>query len=648
MARQGTLLFDQRFMPKYAGALISDPAIAVVELIANAWDAYATHVEITWPDRVNGVPFRIIDNGCGMTPAAFERRWGTLDYDRRQEQGRFAESPPELSSRPARPAYGRNGRGRHAAFCFSSPYRVRTWRDGLEVTYEVALGRGESPFEWTLLGERRDVPGHGTEIAAIASDGVNLSAEEARAVVGSRFLIDPSFKVVIDQVEVTFDDIPTGLLQESEVEVGDLGTAKVMMIDVLRTDRTTRQHGIAWRVQNRLVGEAKWRSSDYELILDGRTAEARRFTFIVFADFLGDAVKSDWTDFDENSTDWRRTERAVQEHIRDRIAHYTRVRREQDKSTVKEKHAASLQRLAPSSRDRWNKFVDSAIDNCPSISVSDVDRLAGILANLESSSSKYALLSKLHEMAPGDLDNLHRILEDWTVSIARIALDEIQSRLRLIEELDVKLRDEHADEVRDLQPLFKSSLWIFGPEFESIEFTSNRGMTTVIRELFGSEERGSRNRPDFVILPEGSVGFYSRDAHGADHEVNGVASLVIVEIKRPGVVISTDEVGQPWRYYRELRQRGLVDEMTNVNCFVLGSQLDPTEAAPGVKGGVTITPLTYNVFIRRAERRMLNLREKLADAPFLKESGMDATAFIAMPEVRQGELLPGGSGRSYF
>jgi hypothetical protein len=242
-------------------------------------------------------------------------------------------------------------------------------------------------------------------------------------------------------------------------------------------------------------------------------------------------------------------------------------------------------------------------------------------------------------MAPGDLDNLHRILEDWTVSIAKIALDEIQSRLRLIEELDVKLRDEHADEVRDLQPLFKSSLWIFGPEFESIEFTSNRGMTTVIRELFGSEERGSRNRPDFVILPEGSVGFYSRDAHGADHEVTGVAFLVIVEIKRPGVAISTDEIGQPWRYYRELRQKGLVDQATNVNCFVLGSLLDPTEAAPGVRGNVTITPLTYNVFIRRAERRMLNLREKLADAPFLRESGVDAAAFITRPELRQGQLL---------
>ena len=33
---QGTL-FDERFLERYAGAIISDPEIAIVELVANAW-----------------------------------------------------------------------------------------------------------------------------------------------------------------------------------------------------------------------------------------------------------------------------------------------------------------------------------------------------------------------------------------------------------------------------------------------------------------------------------------------------------------------------------------------------------------------------------------------------------------------------------
>src|SRR5665811_951060 len=125
-------------------------------------------------------------------------------------------------------------------------------------------------------------------------------------------------------------------------------------------------------------------------------------------------------------------------------------------------------------------------------------------------------------MPPGDLDQLNQLLADWTVRSAKIALDEIQTRLKLIHELDQKLRDDTMDEVADLQPLFERSLWVFGPEFESIEFTSNRGMTEVIRKIFGGKQVGSRNRPDFVMLRDGSVGLYSCDADDMGHEVNGV------------------------------------------------------------------------------------------------------------------------------
>ena len=43
---QGTL-FEFRFLDDYAGQIIRDPAVALVELVANAWDAYATSVHIT-------------------------------------------------------------------------------------------------------------------------------------------------------------------------------------------------------------------------------------------------------------------------------------------------------------------------------------------------------------------------------------------------------------------------------------------------------------------------------------------------------------------------------------------------------------------------------------------------------------------------
>ena len=37
---QRALLYDERFLESYAGAIITDPATAIVELVANCWDAY--------------------------------------------------------------------------------------------------------------------------------------------------------------------------------------------------------------------------------------------------------------------------------------------------------------------------------------------------------------------------------------------------------------------------------------------------------------------------------------------------------------------------------------------------------------------------------------------------------------------------------
>jgi hypothetical protein len=222
-------------------------------------------------------------------------------------------------------------------------------------------------------------------------------------------------------------------------------------------------------------------------------------------------------------------------------------------------------------------------------------------------------------MTPGDLDTLHRILKDWTIGMAKVALDAIAKRLKLISELKVKLADAAADEVQELQPLFERGLWIFGPQFESIEYTSNKGMSTVVRELFGASESASLNRPDFVILPDSSIGFYSIPSYDAEHNENGVDSVVIVELKRRGVPIGATEKSQAWKYTKELYSRGFLGATSRVTCFVVGSEIEDGENFERLEreGAVHIRPMLFDVFLLRAERRMMNLHEKLKSAPFL-------------------------------
>lgn len=641
------VLFDDRFLDKYAGPIISDPAIAIVELVANAWDAYATKVDIVWPKRSQGIAFSITDNGKGMTPAQFDRRWKTLDYNRIADEGTRSAPPADLPGSPPRHPYGRNGKGRHAAFKFSDPYTVRTWRDGTETVYEVRRGVTQ-PFDVRVVSSRDKLQGHGTVISATASEGTSMDADTAREIIGTRFLADPNFVVSVDGTLVTFDDIPTRNIRRVPVDVPGFGTVDLVTIDSQKADRTTRHHGIAWRVNSRLVGNPGWVGFDHERILDGRTSEAKRFQFIVSADILENAVQPDWSGFLPNDPAWQATRAAVHVQIKQYLSSFSAERRREAKHTVREQFVRTVRQLAPVGRERWNQFVDEVIDNCPSISTEEVGKVAGILANLELSTSKFSLVRKLHELQPGDLDALYELLDDWTLRLAKDALDEIQTRLKLIEDLDKKLRDETMDEVGDLQPLFERSLWVFGPEFESLEFTSNKGMTEVIRKLFGATQTGSRQRPDFVILPDGSVGLYSRDAHDLGHDVDGVSRLVVAEIKKPGVGIGSEQKDQAWRYVKELRSKGLLTEAAMTACYILGSKIDPGEGGIRTEwdGRVTIIPMTYNTFIRRAEKRMLGLREKLKDAPFLKDHGVDGDAFVTPPQEPQQDLMASAGGSS--
>ncbi|MDP1641520.1 MAG: ATP-binding protein [Phenylobacterium sp.] len=631
-------LFDDRFLDKHAGAIISDLSVALVELVANAWDAYATRVEIQWPDGSRDRLFSIKDNGKGLTREQFALRWRTLNYNRVAAEGEFSLPPSDLgSSKPRRP-YGRNGQGRLAGFAFSDPYEVITRAGGDEVTFEVRRSSGALPFDWREISSK-SASDHGLEIRATHATRTRTNAAAVREMLGARFLTDPDFTVVVDGVTVTFDDIPNAFLQESFVGVPGHGQVRIVMIDAQHADRTTRQHGIAWHVNNRLVGECGWLGSDYSRILDGRTSEAKRFTFIVTADFLAsaNAVQPDWSGFNPKNEVWKLTQSLVQDRIREQIFAHGAQRRKETKEAVKEHHANTIRKAPPLARERWNEFVEAVVDSCPGISGEQVEQVAGILANLEVSRSRYGLVDKLHRMQPNELDELDAILGDWSVATAKVALDEIQNRLKLIAELHAKLRDERADEVRELQPLMERSLWVFGPEFETIEFTSNRGMSEVIRKLLGRKVRGSLNRPDFVILDDGSVGLFSRPKYGDGYEVEGIEHLVVVELKRPGIAIGMDHKNQAWKYVTELLDQGLIEESTKVTCFVMGSKLAPRERIRE-EGSTRIVPLAYDTFVRRAESRMLNLYERLKGAPFLADLQVDVEGFLAQPPHRGLDL----------
>lgn len=165
-------------------------------------------------------------------------------------------------------------------------------------------------------------------------------------------------------------------------------------------------------------------------------------------------------------------------------------------------------------------------------------------------------------------------------------------------------------------------------KFESAEFTANQGMTKVIQRLFKQPgDTGSRHRPDFVVLPESSVGLYASPSYDDLHEVDGIDHLAVIELKTTGRKIGGKDREQVWEYIRELDELGHLKPRTRVDGFVLGDSIAKGENRVTVYSDtVRIRPMLYETILERAEKRLLNLYDRIKGAPFMKDAAGSARA----------------------
>ena len=128
---------------------------------------------------------------------------------------------------------------------------------------------------------------------------------------------------------------------------------------------------------------------------------------------------------------------------------------------------------------------------------------------------------------------------------------------------------------------------------------------------------GSRKRPDFVALPDSSIGFYAADEF-TDGEVSGVRKILIVELKRGDFCLTQNELDQARDYARELRSKGCAQSGTVIEAFVLGASIETGLEQMGVGDKTTVKPCLYDVILKRAHSRVFNLAQRIkGSAPII-------------------------------
>ncbi len=599
--------FGEGFLQDHAGHIISDPRIALIELIANAYDAGATKVDLRWPSEV-GQTFVINDNGTGMSRPEFEKRWKTLCYNRLQEQGNLADNPNHISGKK-RVAFGRSGKGRHGAFCFTDVYLIDTWKDGTVIHARVEMTKGsDAPFHCTIEQEAQK-SAHGTEIRAEVQRNL-LSEDEVKELIGSKFSVDPTFTILVNGDSVQL--LTLKHLATTKIPIESLGEISVHRIDSEVQDRTMHLRGITWWVNRRTVGNPSWEGLDGEgAYLDGRTTLAKRFSFVVEADLLKEDVKPDWTGFYAGRR-FHLVRDAVHKHVVGSLNEIQASSRKERKKAALAQTKGILKELSTISKIAVGTFIDQVQEKCPTLSERDLFRTAEVFGKMEQARSGYDLLKQLQECSPEDLDSWNRLMQKWTASNAEIVLNELEQRLRLIKRLQDLVESTKADELHDLQPLFERGLWMFGVEYEAIDFRSNRGLSTIVRDfLGGTDKQLPQGRPDFVALPDRSIGAYGAAAYDDDGEISGLRKVLIVELKKGGFKLTQKEVDQARDYAKELRKAADVRPDTEIVGYVLGASAESGLEKLSHGTTITITPMIYRSLLDRAHSRTFHLQRRI-------------------------------------
>ena len=609
-------LFEEDYITRSLGSIVNQPDIALTELVANSWDAGASHVDIIIPDKWGDLLY-IEDDGVGMDEHEFQNRWMKLRYNRLKYQGRDVVFPEGVTGK--RIAFGRNGIGRHGLFCFASKYRVITSKNGKQLTFAVKANVEKNPIAATKEKEE-STNCHGTRLEVYVERNVP-KVDTIRGIISARFLHDPQFEISVNHVKLDLDDLSGGT-EPAKIDVeGTSITLTAYFIDTTKSSRKSIFQGIAFWQSNRLVGEPSW-SLGKNMILDGRTALAKRYTFIIKTDDMAEFVKEDWSGFKKDHT-VDMVYNAVERYVDECLENVSTVTIQTITENLDPAVKNSLQDVNPLVRKEVADVIKEIVVSTPKVKLESVNLAVKTLINVEKSKNGKALLERLSAMKPDDLDGLNELLDKWTVGDALEVLNEIDRRLAVIEAIKKLSSDNTSDELHVLHPLIAESRWLFGPEYESSEFIFNRQMKSVATAIFGADkfrriDINEKKRPDLICLPNSTIGITGLEEIPEETGLVKVRHLLLIELKKGGYEIKRKEKDQAMGYIEDIVKSTMLGGNCRVTGFLVGDKIADNLCNSYSITGKEITlgvlhVTTYSQLVDTAEKRLFGLRTVLAD-----------------------------------
>ena len=218
---------------------------------------------------------------------------------------------------------------------------------------------------------------------------------------------------------------------------------------------------------------------------------------------------------------------------------------------------------------------------------------------------------------------------------ALTVLDEIDKRITVIEAISKLSSDPEVDELTTLHPLITEARWVFGPEFDSPEYASNRQLQTIAKHVLHVEDANFINpqkRPDLFVKGDRLYSITGTESYDND-EMSAIEKILIIELKRGGFTIGKTERNQAQGYVDDFLHSGGLPANVKVFAFIVGDSIENISDKIDVGDNGHVKVITFASIVDTANRRLFRLRNTLNER-YAKVSGIDLSK-----KVEQMNLL---------
>ncbi|MCH7811682.1 MAG: ATP-binding protein, partial [Chloroflexi bacterium] len=536
--------------------MYSTPAPSIAEMIANAWDADATELQIDIPLGQPITPdmtITITDNGHGMSADDCNERFLVVGRETRKESG-------ERTPQKKRQVLGRKGLGKFAPFGIASIIEVRTVRDGhmteFRMDYEkmqqpTAEDQWKMPYEPEVLAWGPVKEPNGTTMTL-----KNLRLKRAIPETVFRRALERRFSLIGDDFSVVINDKQLRRYKiDFEVRIPATGWSNETLPDGRKirwwvafapTPLPMEEFaGVSVLAHGKLVQEPFF----FNLAGGAHAQHGMRYMAgVVEADYLDEDVSVDVVATDRSTIRWDDPLAEAllswgQAKIKEWLTSWGGQRAEKRLARLKADRPKlqaildSLEGMPASERDELRTIVIRL-----AASVEDDDRLVWAVESVEAAYGDRRFIELARAMGQMDEPSVDQVLEVFRefelLESARLAqitaarLEVVKTFERLIDEK----APEKAPDVDDMQGILEDNPWLLNPDWQILQH--ERAIDTIlVNELnlpkTATEE--GKKRLDFFCLAD------SRRA-------------VVVEVKRPGHTATLDEWNRFVLYVSTLRQ----------------------------------------------------------------------------------------------